>query len=124
MPPRPPAGSLRAMWIAWTTVAKRDDAERLARLAVEHRLAACAQIDGPVTSYYWWQKRIERDEEWRITFKCVPERLAALEARVLADHPNETPEWIVARAEHVGEKYLNWAFESSSLGPFSNDTNV
>ena len=116
--------TLDAMWIAWTTVATRDDAERLARLAVDHRLAACAQVDGPVTSFYWWQGRMERCEEWRLTFKCVPERLAALETRVLNDHPYETPEWIVARAEHVGEKYLNWAFENSSLDPFSTDTNA
>jgi periplasmic divalent cation tolerance protein len=112
------------MWIAWTTVANRDDAERLARRAVEHRLAVCAQIDGPVVSFYQWEKRVERSEEWRVTFKCVPERLAALEARILTDHPYQVPEWLAVRAEHVGEKYLNWAFESSSLDPFSNDTNA
>ena len=115
---------MAAMWIAWTTVRSRSGAEQLARLALEHRLAACAQVDGPVTSFYWWQGKLERSEEWRIMFKAVPDQLSLLESRILASHPYETPEWIAVRAEHVGEKYLNWAFESSSLDLFSNDTNA
>ena len=115
---------MAAMWIAWTTVDSRAAAERLARSAVEPRLAACVQIDGPVTSFYCWKGKTEQAEEWRLTFKCTPEQLGLLEARILADHPYATPEWIAVRAEHVGEKYLNWAFESPSLGDFSNDNNA
>jgi periplasmic divalent cation tolerance protein len=40
-----------------------------------------------------------------------------LEAWILAEHPYETPEWIVVRAEHVAEKYLSWARTSSSTPP-------
>ena len=117
-------GTLPAMWIAWTTVDSHEAAERLARSVMEHRLAACVQLNGPVTSYYWWQGKLEQAEEWRLMFKCTPDQLGVLEARIMAEHPYETPEWIAVRAEHVGEKYLNWSFEGSSLGDFSNDTNV
>lgn len=112
------------MWIAWTTVASRAAAEQIARLVVEHHLAVCAQIDGPVSSVYRWQGKVEQTEEWRITFKCSPEQLAPLEARVMHNHPYETPEWLAVRIEHVGEKYLNWAIENSSLRPFFNDQHV
>ena len=112
------------MWIAWTTVATPEDASRLARLSIEHRLAVCAQVEGPMDSYYRWEGKVTEGREWRITFKCVPERLEALETRILTDHPYETPEWIAVRAGHVGEKYLNWAFESSSLDPLSNESNA
>ncbi len=112
------------MWIAWTTVATRADADRLARLAVEHRLAACAQVDGPITSTYWWKGQLEQGEEWRLTFKCMPDQLDLLERRIHSAHPYETPEWLAVRAEHVGEKYLNWAMEGSSLRPFSNETSA
>ena len=112
------------MWIAWTTVGSQEVAERLARSVMEHRVAACVQIEGPIASLYWWQGKLERSQEWRLMFKCTPDQLGLLEARVMAEHPYETPEWIAVRAEHVGEKYLNWSFESSSLGDFSNDTNV
>ncbi|MCX6955358.1 MAG: divalent-cation tolerance protein CutA [Verrucomicrobia bacterium] len=103
------------MWIAWTTVANRADADRLAADAVARGLAVCVQIDGPVVSHYRWEGRAERAEEFRLAFKCLPERLAALEAEILATHPYETPEWLVIRAEHVGEKYLSWARGNSTF---------
>jgi len=86
------------MWIAWTTVAQRADAERLAADAVARGLAACVQIDGPLVSHYRWQGKPERAEEFRLCFKCLPAQLAALETHVLATHPYDTPEWLVAHA--------------------------
>jgi periplasmic divalent cation tolerance protein len=97
------------MLIAWTTVATREEAERLAAGAVAEGLAACAQVEGPVVSHYRWEGAQERAEEWRLTFKFAAEGLAALEAWTLGRHPYETPEWVVVRAEHISEKYLSWA---------------
>lgn len=105
------------MYLAWTTVGERADADRLAGAAVAAGLAACVQIEGPVTSVYRWAGRIETAAEYRLTFKVIPARLAALESQVLATHPYTTPEWIVARAELVAEKYLSWAQANSSPLP-------
>ncbi|MCS7274858.1 MAG: divalent-cation tolerance protein CutA, partial [Candidatus Bipolaricaulota bacterium] len=43
-----------------TTTASQDEAERIARALLEKRLAACVQIVGPITSFYWWQGKIEQ----------------------------------------------------------------
>src|ERR1700739_3599855 len=37
-----------------TTTDSRAEAMELSRAAVEARLAACAQVAGPVASVYWW----------------------------------------------------------------------
>jgi len=105
------------VFIAWTTVARREDAETIAAEVVRLGLAVCVQIDGPIVSHYQWQGRPERTEEFRLCLKCLEDRLAALEADVFARHPYETPEWIVVRAEHVGEKYLSWAKATCSNPP-------
>ena len=105
------------MFIAFTTVARREDSERLAADAIALRLAACVQVEGPIVSHYRWQGQSERSEEFRLAFKCLPSCLAALEQRVLSAHPYETPEWLVVRAERVGEKYLSWAEANSSTRP-------
>lgn len=105
------------MFVAWTTVASRDDAERLASHVVEQRLAVCVQIDGPVTSFYAWGGKVERADEFRLAFKCLPAALAALEKTVRERHPYTVPEWVVVRAEFVGEKYLSWARANSSSPP-------
>ena len=105
------------MFIVWSTVTARADADRLAAEVVRHGLAVCVQVDGPIISHYVWHGQLERSEEFRLTFKCLPGRLAALEAHVRTHHPYETPEWLVVRAEQVGEKYLSWAIANSSSPP-------
>ena len=105
------------MLIAWTTVALRTEAERVAEETVQRGLAVCVQVEGPVVSYYRWQEQLERSEEFRLTFKVLPAHAAALEAHVLGIHPYATPEWVVVRAERVGEKYLSWANANSSTPP-------
>lgn len=103
--------------IAWTTVATRDEAEKLALDIVDARLAVCAQIDGPITSFYIWGGRVEQASEYRLTFKFLPDQSAELEKRVHAHHPYETPEWVTAMAENVSEKYLSWARASRTNPP-------
>jgi periplasmic divalent cation tolerance protein len=106
------------MFVAWTTTDKRVDADRLAREAVETGLAACAQVDGPLTSYYRWEGKVESAEEYRIWFKYLPANASALNAWVHNHHPFAIPQWIEVSAEQVGEKYLSWAIANSTSGPF------
>jgi periplasmic divalent cation tolerance protein len=105
------------MFIAWTTVETRSAADELAAATVGLGLAACVQIDGPVTSHYRWQGKIEQASEFRLSFKCPMDRIAELESYVLNHHPYETPEWISVRADRVGEKYLSWARANSTNPP-------
>lgn len=105
------------MLIAWTTVATQADADRIARDVVARNLAVCVQVEGPITSHYRWQGRDARDQEYRLCLKALPAQAAALEQRVLELHPYDTPEWVVVRAERVGEKYLSWARSNSSTPP-------
>lgn len=97
------------MLIGWTTVARREDADRLAAGAIARGLAACVQVDGPVASHYRWAGKDIREEEFRLCFKFLEPAALELERWLLEVHPYDTPEWLVIRAEHVGEKYLSWA---------------
>jgi periplasmic divalent cation tolerance protein len=105
------------MNIAWTTVASRADADRLARETIAANLAVCVQVEGPVTSHYRWNGKDEQAEEFRLVFKCLPVRLAALEEHVISNHPYDCPEWIAVGADRVGEKYLSWAVANSTTPP-------
>lgn len=106
------------MFVAWTTTSNRADADRLAKGSVESRLAACAQVDGPITSYYHWKGRIEVSEEYRVWFKYLPANASALGSWIHLHHPHATPQWIEISAENVGEKYLSWAMANSTSAPF------
>ncbi len=96
-------------YIAWTTIADTAAAERLADGAIAQNLAVCAQVEGPVHSHFVWQGRKSVAQEWRVTFKFLPEQEAGLAAYVHSAHDYDTPQWIVVEAARVGEKYLSWA---------------
>ena len=97
------------MLIAWTTVATKAEADQLAQSVIEQRLAACVQVEGPLSSTYRWEGKVECAEEFRLCLKFLPNQSAALSAWVHAHHPYQAPEWIVVQAVEVGEKYLSWA---------------
>ena len=97
------------MFIAWTTVPTKVIADTLATSAVHAGHAVCVQVEGPLTSHYLWEASLEKTEEYRLTFKVLPEQLHPLETWIHASHPYQVPEWIVVKAEHVAEKYLSWA---------------
>ncbi|MFI7273918.1 divalent-cation tolerance protein CutA [Streptomyces sp. NPDC049879] len=97
-----------------TTIDSRDDAEELARSAVAARLAACAQVEAPVTSVYRWQGEVRVDEEWRVTFKTTAARYAALEAHLKAEHNYSNPEIIATPVTHGSAAYLAWVDEETA----------
>ena len=100
--------------IGYSTTETRDDAEKLAHGPVKEKLAACAQIEGPIESVYTWKNSVESSSEYRIMFK-FPEGLAdSLRDWILKIHPYETPEWVVFETVDVSKPYLDWAMEMCS----------
>ncbi|WP_059008611.1 divalent-cation tolerance protein CutA [Streptomyces specialis] len=97
-----------------TTTDSREDAEQLATSAVEARLAACAQIDGPVTSVYWWEGSVRTDQEWRVLYKTPAAKYDALEAHIRGVHAYETPEIIATEITRGSAAYLQWLHQETS----------
>ena len=87
----------------------------MAAALVEARLAACAQVTGPVGSTYWWRGAVERADEWACTFKTTRVRLAALEIELRARHPYELPEITVAPLDGSPD-YLQWIVDTTDPG--------
>lgn len=91
-----------------TTTDAPDKADTLARTAVESKAAACAQIEGPVTSVYRWEGAVQTDQEWRVLFKTTADRYEALQAAIKAAHDYDTPEIIATPITHGSPEYLAW----------------
>jgi periplasmic divalent cation tolerance protein len=97
-----------------TTVDKRQDADRLAELAVKQRLAACVQVIGPIRSTYWWQGKIEDGEEWLCLMKTGRDLYEALEKAIKSIHPYDEPEIIALPIVDGSEGYLHWIKKETS----------
>jgi periplasmic divalent cation tolerance protein len=97
-----------------TTLPDRSAAERVASTVVEERLAACAQLSGPISSVYRWRGQVERAEEWYCHLKTTVGRLPALEARIRELHSYEQPEIIAVPIVGGDPGYLRWIEEAVS----------
>jgi periplasmic divalent cation tolerance protein len=82
---------------------------------VADRLAACGQVDGPVRSTYRWNGVVESAEEWRCTLKTTPALVEPCVQAVVAAHPYDTPEVLVARV-HATKRYAAWVRASVGEG--------
>jgi periplasmic divalent cation tolerance protein len=98
-----------------TTLPSRAAADRLAARVVEDRLAACAQVVGPVSSTYRWEGRVETSQEWVCHLKTTNSRLPALIARVRQLHTYEVPEIVALPIIDGDPAYLRWIEESVAL---------
>jgi len=94
--------------IAMTTVANAEEGERLGRILVEERLAACATVIPAVRSVYWWKGQVETAAEALVMLKTVVEKVGLLEARLKELHGYETPEFISIAVEGGSEAYMRW----------------
>ena len=83
-------------------------ARKLARAALEERLAACANLVPGLESHYWWRGKLERSAETLIIFKTTRRNLGALEKLVLQKHPYDTPEIVALPIGAGTEHYLKW----------------
>jgi periplasmic divalent cation tolerance protein len=96
-----------------TATENRQEAETLARSAVEGRLAAGAQIVGPVISSFWHLGEFGMGEEWRLTFTTRADRYAELEAHLLEQHPWHNPEIIAVPIVAGAAACLEWISNST-----------
>jgi periplasmic divalent cation tolerance protein len=96
-----------------TVVDARSVADLLAASAVAGRLAACAQVGGPLDSSYWWEGRVETAQEWSVQFKTSADRVEALVDHVRAAHPYDVPEIIVTSVGSGNPAYQIWVYEQT-----------
>jgi periplasmic divalent cation tolerance protein len=100
--------------VVLVTVGSADQGAEIARSLVEDRLAACANIIGPMRSIYRWQEVVQDEGEYLLVIKTRKTRLAALESRVRTLHSYETPEVLALTVESGSAAYLRWVFESTA----------
>ena len=92
------------------------EARKLARSAVERRLAACGNvISGKALSIYRWKGKVEQAREVLLILKTTRARFPVLEAELGRMHSYEVPEIIAVPVSGGSPKYLDWVRENVSI---------
>jgi periplasmic divalent cation tolerance protein len=82
------------------------------RTLVDEQIIACGTILSGARSIYRWKDAIEDTEESVVLLKTSVERFPALEERLRAIHPYETPEIIALDPTAVSKDYADWVIGS------------
>ena len=94
--------------LVFTTLPTADKAAEVAKLLVEERLAACANLLPAVRSIYHWQGKLHDENEVLVLLKTRAEHLERLKLRILELHPYELPEVLAVPVEAGYQPYLDW----------------
>lgn len=94
--------------VVTTTVPDEALADKIAAAAVQGRLAACAQVQGPVRSTFHWQGVVEQATEWYCHCKTTRARYPELERLIRSLHPYAVPEIIALPILAGHAAFLDW----------------
>jgi periplasmic divalent cation tolerance protein len=94
--------------VAFSTAPDETVAAQIARVLVDERLAACANLGPGVRSIYRFQNVVEDEREVLLVIKTRADRIDALAERLRALHPYDVPELLVLPTAGGLAPYLDW----------------
>jgi periplasmic divalent cation tolerance protein len=102
--------------VVFITAPTKEQAQQIAKVILDQRLAACINIVGPVSSSFLWKGVIEKASEYLLVIKTKQDRFPDLTAAVKSSHSYDVPE-IIGMPIVVGEDaYLSWIDSEVSDG--------
>jgi len=99
--------------VIFITAPSNDEADKIADILVSRRKAACVNVVPQMRSKFWWQGKIESEEEALLIVKTRSALLDDVIGLVKANHSYEVPEVIALPIVGGNEDYLNWLDEET-----------
>ena len=101
---------MKPIIIVSTTLETKEDADRLARLLLEVKLIACAQVSGPITSHYRWEGEVTSATEFTLSLKTTPQCTERVKLLLNQKHPYDLPELIIQEIVNSSDDYSQWVY--------------
>jgi periplasmic divalent cation tolerance protein len=94
--------------VVLTMCESEEEAARLARYLVDHRLAACVNIIPGARSIYRWKDRVEDSAEFVLVIKSRRDVFNKVREAIGQLHSYEIPEVIALPVVDGSDAYLRW----------------
>lgn len=96
------------------TYPSKDEAIAVGKMAVELRMAACAQISSEMTSIYQWEGIMRTGKEFQLKLKTISKWEQQLVSWLREHHPYKVAEILVVPLSFVAPEYLRWMKEMTN----------
>ena len=93
--------------IVTTTASTIEEADKIARILIEKKLAACVQVL-PIKSFYTWEDKLNIENENLLLVKCKRADFTEIEKCIKENHSYEVPEIVMVPIENGSKEYLDW----------------
>ena len=90
------------------TAPHKGEAVKIVRTLLEERLIACANILDSISSLFWWQGKIEEENEVLVFMKSQEKFFKKLSKRVTELHSYDVPEILALPIVEGSQSYLDW----------------
>ena len=104
----------KAFGVMLTTTPTREEAQKLARLLIEEKLAACVQLL-PIESFYFWQGQTQNEAEVLLLIKTRSALFEQATTRIKAAHSYTVPEIVALPFASGFSGYFEWI--DTATGP-------
>ncbi len=94
--------------VVFITASSAAEAQKISRLLLEQKKAACVSIIPGVASAYWWEGKIESAAESLLIVKTSARLLPELVSLVKSVHSYRVPEIIALPVNGGNQDYLKW----------------
>lgn len=98
--------------LIYITTSGEEESKKIAKILLEERIAACANIIPSMKSFYWWEGEIEEDKESILLLKTRSDKLDTLIRRVKDIHSYDIPCILEISIQNGSDDYLKWLEES------------
>ena len=102
--------------LIYITASDDEEAAVIARTLVEERLCACANVIGPVRSFYRWDGKVQDGREVVVMAKTGADRVVAVSERVKALHSYDLPCIVALPIEGGNADFLDWVVKETRPG--------
>ena len=100
----------------YVTASSKEEAERIARIVVDDRLAACVNVFDGMTSFFHWQGKTNVAQEVVLFIKTNQILVDELIQRVLTLHSYDTPCIMSWAIDKGAPDFLKWVCQETIIG--------
>jgi len=94
--------------LIYSVFATSEQAKKVARVLVEEKLIACANILPAHSAIYEWEGKIVEESEVIMLAKTISENFMAVEKRICGLHSYETPCVLEVALENIAPEFAKW----------------